>query len=371
MLQGQTVQRAHVLCTLASLAGIQGDVRAAARWLDQAHQSTRATPDVEIEVDLLLVEGMLAAFRGDIRSARDVGERGRRLAQRAGLHWLEARHLHNLSDIAIACGDTDEARRLITECLRVARTAGDTWNTAMASNGLGDVLRSAGDYAQAERAYADAVEIFNSIEEHSGMPRGAWAGLPHNLGYVTLALGSTDRAIHHFMEAADRYQRYGPDWRGVAECVMGLGSVAVYTRHAELAARLFGAAEAALERLETTFSVTNRADYERALARLRAALSPDQLATAWRAGRATGLEEALHAASHLDQVAPPARAVADLTPRELEVARLVARGLTNRQVADTLVITEKTAANHLQHVLDKLEVRSRTHLAAQASQLGL
>ncbi|HYW86907.1 MAG TPA: LuxR C-terminal-related transcriptional regulator [Chloroflexota bacterium] len=45
-----------------------------------------------------------------------------------------------------------------------------------------------------------------------------------------------------------------------------------------------------------------------------------------------------------------------LTTREREVARLVARGLTNRQIAEALVVTEKTAANHVQHVLDKLEV---------------
>jgi non-specific serine/threonine protein kinase len=60
-----------------------------------------------------------------------------------------------------------------------------------------------------------------------------------------------------------------------------------------------------------------------------------------------------------------------LTPREREVARLVAQGLSNRQVAERLVLTEKTAANHLGRVFEKLGIRSRGQLAARAQDLGL
>jgi predicted ATPase/DNA-binding CsgD family transcriptional regulator len=371
LLIGQDGQRAEVLCGLAILSGMQGDVPAAIGWLEQARQANRAAARVEIETNLLLVEGMLHGFRGDTRSAREVGQRGRELAHREGLHWLEARHLHNLSELALACGDMESARELIAESLAVARAVGDIWSQAMALNGLGDVLRSAGDYVHAGRAYRDAEAAFGSIEEHSGMPRGAWAGLPHNLGYVSLAQGDPARATRYFLEASDRYQRYGPDWRGVAECVMGLGSVAVRLGQPVLGASLFGSAEAALEQLQTTFSSTNRAEYERTLDALRSRLNPRPLELSWQAGRATGLEQALDQARQLAQAPPPARAVDGLTPRELEVARLVARGLTNRQVAESLVVTEKTAANHLQRVLDKLDVRSRTQLAARASELGL
>jgi DNA-binding NarL/FixJ family response regulator len=60
-----------------------------------------------------------------------------------------------------------------------------------------------------------------------------------------------------------------------------------------------------------------------------------------------------------------------LTPRKTDVARLVASVLTNRQIGEALVITEKTAANHVQGVLDKLGMHSRTQLAARAAQPGL
>jgi DNA-binding NarL/FixJ family response regulator len=57
---------------------------------------------------------------------------------------------------------------------------------------------------------------------------------------------------------------------------------------------------------------------------------------------------------------------ARLTPREHEVALLVARGLSNRAIAEELVISEKTVKNHVQRVLDKLAMRSRTQVAASA-----
>jgi DNA-binding CsgD family transcriptional regulator len=55
-----------------------------------------------------------------------------------------------------------------------------------------------------------------------------------------------------------------------------------------------------------------------------------------------------------------------LTPREREVALLLARGLTNRQIADSLVITERTVAAHVEHILGKLGFTSRTQVALWA-----
>lgn len=60
-----------------------------------------------------------------------------------------------------------------------------------------------------------------------------------------------------------------------------------------------------------------------------------------------------------------------LIPREREVAELVARGLSNRQIAEALVITERTAESHVQHILDKLGLTSRSQIAAWAVDRGL
>jgi DNA-binding NarL/FixJ family response regulator len=58
-----------------------------------------------------------------------------------------------------------------------------------------------------------------------------------------------------------------------------------------------------------------------------------------------------------------------LTPREREVACLLARGYTNQQIANELVLTRGTVANHVAHILEKLGVGNRTQVAARV--LGL
>jgi non-specific serine/threonine protein kinase len=62
---------------------------------------------------------------------------------------------------------------------------------------------------------------------------------------------------------------------------------------------------------------------------------------------------------------------APLTPREREVAALIARGMTNRQIAEELVITEGTAANHVKHILARLTLDSRVQIATWAVERGL
>jgi DNA-binding NarL/FixJ family response regulator len=56
-----------------------------------------------------------------------------------------------------------------------------------------------------------------------------------------------------------------------------------------------------------------------------------------------------------------------LSPRELEVAKLVAEGKTNREVASTLYLSEKTVETHMSHILAKLDISSRAHVADKLS----
>ncbi|WP_344951196.1 response regulator transcription factor, partial [Actinomadura miaoliensis] len=60
-----------------------------------------------------------------------------------------------------------------------------------------------------------------------------------------------------------------------------------------------------------------------------------------------------------------------LTPRELEVLRLVAQGRSNREIAEALFISAKTASVHVSNILGKLDVASRGEAAATAHRLGL
>jgi DNA-binding NarL/FixJ family response regulator len=154
-----------------------------------------------------------------------------------------------------------------------------------------------------------------------------------------------------------------------------------------MAVTLFAAGEAALARIGLELWHSTRADYQRWRGVASASLEPETFQAAWATGAALSVDAALAllarpsegeglapatpeqaprtSAAHASAVAAP------LTPREREVARLIAAGLTNRQIGQALVITEKTAANHVQRVLDKLGLHSRAQLAARSAVLGL
>lgn len=69
--------------------------------------------------------------------------------------------------------------------------------------------------------------------------------------------------------------------------------------------------------------------------------------------------------------APSPALLEELTPRELEVLRLVAQGKTNQEIAESLFITRATAKVHVQHIIRKLEVSDRTQAVVRAFDLGI
>jgi hypothetical protein len=135
--------------------------------------------------------------------------------------------------------------------------------------------------------------LFESLD-----PYGHYAppGLIHNLGYVALHRGDLVRSTSLFAASADAYRTVGTDRRGLAECIIGLACTAARAGHVDLAARLFGAAEAELERLGMLLTATNRAEFERGVAALEAVIGRERLASVRATGRSMSLDNALEEA---------------------------------------------------------------------------
>jgi DNA-binding NarL/FixJ family response regulator len=127
-----------------------------------------------------------------------------------------------------------------------------------------------------------------------------------------------------------------------------------------------------------------RDEYEREVAVTRRALSADQFAAAWAAGRALpvaeAVAEALTVAATLAvapapaaarRASPPTLDVRGLTAREMEVLRLLAAGQSNREIADALFISPRTVKAHVTVIMAKLGVGSRTGAVAYAHRHGL
>jgi non-specific serine/threonine protein kinase len=102
---------------------------------------------------------------------------------------------------------------------------------------------------------------------------------------------------------------------------------------------------------------------------VRAVLGSQDFHDAFAAGRQLSSELAVEEALTVRPQLERARGTGPLSPREQEVALLVARGLTNRQIAEQLVIGERTVATHVEHILGKLSFRSRAQVAAWAADL--
>ena len=107
----------------------------------------------------------------------------------------------------------------------------------------------------------------------------------------------------------------------------------------------------------------------------RPAREPDdaaaQLRAEVKAGRldAEAVDAVLAAAGH--RVPRRREGPAGLTPREVEVLRLLAQGLSNKEIAERLVISPKTAGNHVEHIYSKIDASTRAGAGMFAMQQGL
>jgi len=139
-----------------------------------------------------------------------------------------------------------------------------------------------------------------------------------------------------------------------------------------------GAADALYEKFGARRTQAEQQNVERWLVPLRNALGEQATNDLLAQGRAQGLERAITLARSGDKkdaqpsaLEPPARAASALTAREQQVAALLTRGLSNRQIAEQLVITERTVASHIEHILEKLGFASRHQVGAWMVEHGL
>ncbi len=122
------------------------------------------------------------------------------------------------------------------------------------------------------------------------------------------------------------------------------------------------------------------AEHERYLSVLLSEISAAEFNAAWTDGEAMTLEQAIEYARQA-AISPPERRgtpreaanqeYGGLSAREREVALLIAKGKSNREIAETLVLSERTVTTHVANILSKLGFNSRAQVAAWAVQKGL
>lgn len=227
-----------------------------------------------------------------------------------------------------------------------------------------------GDWDKAVTLHEEALALFRAIEDNWGI-----GVCLVNLGLIVAALEQHARARTLLRELM-HLSRESDDKFASMYSFFGLACVADSKGHTTRAAQLWGASEsireaAGIQLPPLALSVMR---YESRLADARARLGEPAFEEAWAEGKAMTPEEAVEYAFSEEEATSSTATAPEypltnkppdqLTRREEEIAGLVARGLTNRRIASQLTLSKRTVDNHVANILRKLNLSSRSQVAA-------
>jgi predicted ATPase/DNA-binding CsgD family transcriptional regulator len=384
---------------------VRGSFAEGGEWLDSFLAVDAPAVPARVRGAALVGRGQLALPSDPAMAEAQAGE-GLELCRAAGDTFWTAAALNLLSEIVLHTGRVDEAGTYADEALSVAQAARDGWNegyalgTRAAIAGLGGRLREAQQLAKA------SIAVMRRIDQQWGVARALLGlgdlarfrddpgdaydryleALPEiarclaGLGRVAMDLGAIGLARQHLAESLRLSHSTGARI-GVARGLEAFAALTVAENRAGVAVQLIAAASVLREAAGLPALPGARAEKYLAPGR---SLGEAAMTRLWAEGLAMGSEAAVALALEMPQAeaavdgeAIPLAAVAAhgpaaalpgrLTPRERQVAALVASGRSNKAIAEELFISPATAARHVANILAKLGFSSRTQIAAWAA----
>jgi non-specific serine/threonine protein kinase len=367
------------------IAHHRGDSDEAAARFSDAAELSRRIGDRHGRANAIGDLGVIREQQGNYAEAERLMSESLELYRETGDREGEAARLRGLGSVACSTGDFERARRLLEEGLALCRELGGVFSTALALGALGLEALYRRDSDTALPRFTEALTLFRHLGHGYAI---AWS--LHYLGRVALLRGEHVRAAELLTDSLRRRLELG-DWGGIAQCLEGLASVNTDAAHDEQAAQLLGAAMNLRLRIRSPLSPSERAMLESDVAATRSRLGEQRFEVGVQTGSRRAPESLVELAFELgaflvsggppqgrsDHQSPPVGGVRapgakdqELTPREIEVATLVARGYRNREIAASLVIAERTAESHVRNILKKLELRTRADIATWVARGG-
>ncbi len=316
--------RAKALSAAGSLAQHQGDYERARVLSEESLAMYREFGNMQGMASALNTLGIVMYERGSYQAARALHEECLACAREAGDQHAVASALLNLAIVAVHAGDYGHAQTVCEESLALFQAVTDKRGIAAAVNMLGIVATDQGDYAAARSRFEESLVIRRELGDRRGLAgslsslglvaqeqgdygaaRGYFdeslairrelgdkhgiASALRNLGLVAWHLGDPARAAELLTESLILHRAQGSK-SGIAGCLEGLARLAP---RPEQAARLYGAAAALREAIGAPLLPSDRADYERSVAAVRAALVDGAFQAAWNEGQTMTLEQAV------------------------------------------------------------------------------
>jgi predicted ATPase/DNA-binding CsgD family transcriptional regulator len=315
----QTRVQAYYLRGWLSL--IQADPPAARPWLAQAIAMARETGQLVLLTESLSMAVIADHLAGDEASARLHLDEALAIGASlktypAAIERLQAQTVHAMFE-----GDLETVRAASAEGVDLSRDAGDLYQLEAMLRNLATAAMMSGDLAGANSSFVNALQVARRVDNR-----------------LT--------------------QSYG---------LAAAGWYAGSSGQARAAARLLGAAEALATQTGADISGPSVPYVVKAKEAALAVLGAAAFEAEFTAGKRLSREEAVRLAvgesAIADGVAVDAGTVGPLAKRELEVSKLIAEGLTNKQIGAQLFISERTVASHVRSIMDKLGFNNRAQIA--------
>lgn len=336
---------------------MRGSFSEGRRWLNQL---LALEPNADERVSGLAVSGELAVVQGDAAEGLSQLEEARELAMETGNEsWLaDIAHAEGLA--ALFWGESATAIALFGEALERHQLQGRDFGTMLALIQSATARSLLGD---ADRA----MELLDQCLEMSTSHSDRWCA---SLALWTQALirWHWGEETHADLLAKDclRIKEDFGDRMGMAMAMEVIAWVAEAQGHHARAAQLLGAIQSAWHSVGATLFKHLSDDHAKCEQQARNALGAAAFVEAFVKGRDLDFDEtvalALRRSTRSRPPSPVPTHAPELTARELEIAELVAKGLSNREIAATLVISPRTAEKHLEKILTKLGLSSRTQV---------
>ena len=390
-----------------------GNLRQALRWLLDHGENEAA----------LRLAGALGYFwevRGYLREGQQALEEALARAPSADPR-LRAKVLNRLGSLLIWQGKAQSSRVAIEDALALGRTLEDG---DIIARSLGQLGRRAANFGSPEEGMREAIQLLEealALRQQLGDRRGV-ANIHAQLAGIALGQRQYERAEHLGREALTAYREVDDDTGATVPLVMlGMAAgeqgdtaraVSLMRQGLEAGGRLqdrrllllvsnmvvwwlsgeqgdaerlgvlLGAAEAMGDAIEPMSGGWRKTRTPDAAAALRARLGTERFEAALREGRSLSfaqisalvalvLNEVGADGSHAEEASGKTRRHLLLSKREEDVLRLVAEGLTNKEIAQRLIVTENTVKTHVTSLFNKLGVDSRAQAVAVAANGGL
>jgi len=381
---GDLMVRGRANNNLGNLVFELGDHHAARICYETAMEFYEAVGYLDGVADELNNLGLILVHEGDFDSAREAMQRSLHIREKTGDRTAVPTTLSNLGDIALFNGDVEQGERYHLEAYDIRCELENDRGIALSCYQLGTVAIIRQDWDRAQFWYEKGKEIADRIGDAYGM-----ASLDLGVGLLQVHFGQLAAAVDSFSKSLASFQVMGAQ-RMLLEALNGIAHSGVRLGHDVQAVQLISASKA-LHRTYPLSVLTRKAEWIDAFYdSLRARVGETVWEEAWATGEQWSIEEALDAAEAMLKMPLPGQSqreskaasdseatdvvaiqVADLTGRQIEVLRLLARGLSDKDIADELSISPRTAMTHVSNILTRLNVNRRSAAANIAIRAGL